>query len=97
MNNDVIEAIIKASVDTLIGLYKGNYHENVDNELLCNQFSDVFDYIFHLEKPLQNMFPDIKDRFNLYSFDIPEDKNCGYYKITVSEYKDLILKLVGVK
>lgn len=92
-----IEAFIITSVDTLIGLYKGNYQKNVDNELLSSQFEDVFDYICQLEKPLQNIFPDIKDKFNLYNFDIPEDKDCGYYKITVSEYKDYVKWLVGVK
>lgn len=95
--NNAIEAFIIASVDTLIGLYKGDYQKNTDNELLSGQFEDIFDYICQLEKPLQNIFPDIKDKSNLYNFDIPEDKNCEYYKITVLEYKEYIMKLVGVK
>lgn len=95
--SNTIEAFIIASVDTLISLHKGDYQKNVDNELLSSQFEDIFDYISKLEKPLQNIFPDTKDKFNLYNFDIPEDKNYGYYKITVLEYKDYVKWLVGVK
>ena len=93
--NNAIEAFVVTSVDTLIGLYKGDYQKNVDNELLCNQFSDTYDYVGQLERPLGNMFPDIKDKLN--NFVNHNNERCKYYKITVSEYKKLILKLVGVK